>query len=956
MSPSKKMQVPEKSNQDLRNGHILYVYVTFGNYNAIKSSRKLKEICKSRYGISKDIERLEHSIYEDCNNPTCLTQLHILAVIGKLLTGKWMKKFYNSYDNQLNNLNAIYIVKEVEPIGSVGEQGVKKKKRIICGGSSDNILEYERDILCPDIKKGYLMHEMELALDYFEEAVIKRRFELLPGCANVVLETLLSIQKLVGNEKLVRVFKELASLTLWADSILLGYRSIESWEKRVSHPNVMSRKWSSLKKSSSFHNSLPDMLSEVPPPLPPKLKHRSFTPQIDWFSNPLFQSPQIISNQFIGCDRLNLIQNETSIDINSFGIEDRLSLPFMLGTSTCIASNCNINFYPSLNVFKSKSVLRAAQEHTHPDNIILCSRKKSMSKNQNDDSVHEELNSITTLPPPLPPKKNHIMTYMEIFGKSVFPSGEFIKHGLSRTEDILQKVWQENYHDYSIDYSSSSISSGIFLNFPTYNVVLFSKLAHNDCPPILPPKKKSTLPNFVGSTNNLTQQSSITKSNFPLSRDHSYLSELSSDKSENNRSSTSPETMSSLSNGTIGFASGSFKVKKKSIGVHINSVADTNESSYMENNSLLDILDVTQSDYLIYYNGNEVRAGIVDALVVLATQNLENLIKEMLQIIKEQQKSAFSLMVRVVDCLADCDFQDVEVMELLTKFMSELVSDGELMLSRALRSKFIQRYDKHRAKVTPELDVLPSIRSKSKTFNILNFKSTDLAEQMTYLDYQLFIRLDTVELILWVQEQNEDKSYNLTKFTEHFNNMSFWCRTQILQQDDSKEREKYMTKFIKIMKFLRKYNNFNSYLAILSALDSAPIRRLEWHKNIIDNLKEYCSLIDSSSSFRAYRQALNESGSPCIPYVGLILQDLTFVHIGNSDIYHGKINFAKRWQQFNILDNLRRFRKENYHFKRREDIISFFDGFSLYLSEDELWQLSESIKPRCSNYPKVNKQ
>ena len=33
-------------------------------------------------------------------------------------------------------------------------------------------------------------------------------------------------------------------------------------------------------------------------------------------------------------------------------------------------------------------------------------------------------------------------------------------------------------------------------------------------------------------------------------------------------------------------------------------------------------------------------------------------------------------------------------------------------------------------------------------------------------------------------------------------------------------------KFIKIMKWLRKMNNFNSYLAILSALDSAPIRRL----------------------------------------------------------------------------------------------------------------------------------
>ena len=40
---------------------------------------------------------------------------------------------------------------------------------------------------------------------------------------------------------------------------------------------------------------------------------------------------------------------------------------------------------------------------------------------------------------------------------------------------------------------------------------------------------------------------------------------------------------------------------------------------------------------------------------------------------------------------------------------------------------------------------------------------------------------------------------------------------------------------------------------------------------------------------------------PCIPYVGLVLQDLTFVHIGNSDNFDGKVNFAKRWQQFNIL-------------------------------------------------------
>lgn len=33
------------------------------------------------------------------------------------------------------------------------------------------------------------------------------------------------------------------------------------------------------------------------------------------------------------------------------------------------------------------------------------------------------------------------------------------------------------------------------------------------------------------------------------------------------------------------------------------------------------------------------------------------------------------------------------------------------------------------------------------------------------------------------------------------------------------------------LQHLRKLNNFNSYLSILSALDSAPLRRLDWQRN-----------------------------------------------------------------------------------------------------------------------------
>jgi hypothetical protein len=60
------------------------------------------------------------------------------------------------------------------------------------------------------------------------------------------------------------------------------------------------------------------------------------------------------------------------------------------------------------------------------------------------------------------------------------------------------------------------------------------------------------------------------------------------------------------------------------------------------------------------------------------------------------------------------------------------------------------------------------------------------------------------------------------------------------------------------------------------------------------------------------RSALGEASPPCIPYIGLVLQDLTFVHIGNPDTIEDRINFAKRWQQFNILVGNRRLYNAGY--------------------------------------------
>uniref|UniRef100_A0A672UY50 CRK SH3-binding GNRP n=1 Tax=Strigops habroptila TaxID=2489341 RepID=A0A672UY50_STRHB len=369
-------------------------------------------------------------------------------------------------------------------------------------------------------------------------------------------------------------------------------------------------------------------------------------------------------------------------------------------------------------------------------------------------------------------------------------------------------------------------------------------------------------------------------------------------------------------------------------------------------------------------DGPDVRGGSGDILLVHATEtdrkDLVLYCEAFLttyrtfitpeELIKKLHKNTFFVLVRVVDELCLVELTE-EILKLLMDLVFRLVCNGELSLARVLRKNILDKVDqKKMLSYTNSIKPLAARGVAARPGTLHDFHSHEIAEQLTLLDAELFYKIEIPEVLLWAKEQNEEKSPNLTQFTEHFNNMSYWVRSIIMLQEKAQDRERLLLKFIKIMKHLRKLNNFNSYLAILSALDSAPIRRLEWQKQTSEGLAEYCTLIDSSSSFRAYRAALADVEPPCIPYLGLILQDLTFVHLGNPDYIDSKVNFSKRWQQFNILDSMRCFQQVHYDIKRNDDIVSFFNDFSDHLAEEALWELSLKIKPRNITRRKTDRE
>ncbi|XP_031173299.1 rap guanine nucleotide exchange factor 1b isoform X14 [Sander lucioperca] len=564
--------------------------------------------------------------------------------------------------------------------------------------------------------------------------------------------------------------------------------------------------------------------------------------------------------------------------------------------------------------------------------------------------IASENADVPASPPPLPEKKSrNILQYMQFVEDYSEPQPSMF-YQMPQSESIYEQRNKRFQEVYGFNDSFSSTDS-------VHEPVL---------PPALPPKQRqlSESANDEGGEGEYVNLYSSSQANgeLPLSlRETITADNVLQDPTPQMPSTNSKEALDK-------------ERRQKSTESAGSDEEDVDELSLIDHKEIMSRITLKQEND----DGPDVRAGSGDILLVHATETdrkdlvlyceaflttyrtfitPEDLIKKLHYrytrfchspdtFKKRVSKNTFFVLVRVVDELCLVELTE-DILKQLMDLVFTLVCNGELSLARVLRKNILDKVEQRKLlRYTNSLKPLAARGVSARPGTLHDFRSHEIADQLTLLDAELFYKIEIPEVLLWAKEQNEEKSPNLTQFTEHFNNMSYWVRSLIIQQEKAQDREKLLLKFIKIMKHLRKLNNFNSYLAILSALDSAPIRRLEWQKQTSEGLEEYCTLIDSSSSFRAYRAALAEVEPPCIPYLGLILQDLTFVHLGNPDLIDGKVNFSKRWQQFNILDSMRRFQQVHYELKRNEDIVCFFNDFSDHLAEEALWELSLKIKPR----------
>uniref|UniRef100_A0A8D2J4K2 Rap guanine nucleotide exchange factor 3 n=1 Tax=Varanus komodoensis TaxID=61221 RepID=A0A8D2J4K2_VARKO len=162
--------------------------------------------------------------------------------------------------------------------------------------------------------------------------------------------------------------------------------------------------------------------------------------------------------------------------------------------------------------------------------------------------------------------------------------------------------------------------------------------------------------------------------------------------------------------------------------------------------------------------------------------------------------------------------------------------------------------------------------------------SKDLANQFTEHDWNLFKSIHQVELIYYIfgpQKFPNNTTANLEHFLHRFNELQFWIMTELCLCPDVIKRAQLLRKFIKMAAHLKDQKNLNSFFAVMFGLSHSTISRLTrtWE--------------DPSWNHRVYRLAMAKLTPPIIPFMPLLLKDMTFIHEGNRTLVENLVNFEK---------------------------------------------------------------
>lgn len=253
---------------------------------------------------------------------------------------------------------------------------------------------------------------------------------------------------------------------------------------------------------------------------------------------------------------------------------------------------------------------------------------------------------------------------------------------------------------------------------------------------------------------------------------------------------------------------------------------------------------------------------------------------------------------------------------------------------------------------------VPQLPRNMKRIRLLDVEPLELARQLTIIDFKLYSAIRPIECLdkAWSRDDETGSTASNVKASILFcNQVTAWVSDSILSHHEAKKRAAILKHWVLVAERCRQLGNFNTCMAVLSAFDNSAIGRLKRTWEIVgartnQMLAQIRKMMGHEKNFIEYREIIHSINPPCIPFLGIYLQDLTFIEDGNSNYLkksQSLINFAKRMKTAEVIREIQQYQSAPYHLQTVREIQLFIKSH-LENSRDEevLYGLSVALEPK----------
>ncbi|KAI7874098.1 ras GEF [Lichtheimia hyalospora FSU 10163] len=266
----------------------------------------------------------------------------------------------------------------------------------------------------------------------------------------------------------------------------------------------------------------------------------------------------------------------------------------------------------------------------------------------------------------------------------------------------------------------------------------------------------------------------------------------------------------------------------------------------------------------------------------------------------------------------------------------------------------------------PPEPILPRNRKKLR---LMDIDTLEMARQLTIMDFNLYSSIRPVECLdkAWSRDSGDENTHvavNIRASIAYCNEVTSWVSDEILSQSDIKKRSNVIKHWVQVAEKCRLLNNFNTCMAILSAFDNSSVGRLKRTWEMVGArtnqiLSQIRKLMGANRNFTEYRAIIHSINPPCIPFLGIYLQDLTFIEDGNPNYLKKSkelINFAKRAKTAEVIREIQQYQSSLYRLKPVEELQAFIQAnLQSTRNEEQLYEESLKLEPREREDEKITR-